>query len=165
MIRWRRFVARDEAERSSNSSRIDAAIGPAMPKDTRYVLDTSALLALRDDEAGAERVHRIIDAARKGRASAYVSFMTRMELLYRIGGSESDDAAAAALRLLDALPLQWVTCEPPSLTEAARIKQQGGLSVADAWIAATAIVQQAVLVHKDPEFVALTDLSQEHLGS
>jgi len=136
-----------------------------MPKGARYVLDTSALLTLREDECGAERVHRIIDAARKRRASTYVSFMTRMELLYRIAANESEDAAAAALRLLDALPLQWVTCEPPILVEAARIKQQGGLSVAGAWIAATAVLRQAVLVHKDPELAALTELSQEYLGS
>src|SRR5262245_22069826 len=118
-----------------------------------YVLDTSALLALRDDEAGADRVHLIIDAARKRRATAYVSFMTRMELLYRIAASEGEDAATGALRLLDVLPLHWVTCEPAILVESARIKQRGGLSVADAWIAATAVARDAVLVHKDPEFV------------
>lgn len=56
-----------------------------------------------------------------------------------------------------------MTCEPPILGEAARIKQKGGLSVADAWIAATAVLREAVLVHKDVEFVALADLSQEHL--
>ena len=128
------------------------------------MLDTSALLALRDDEAGAERVHRIIDAVRKRRASAYVSFMTRMELLCRIAASEGDEAAASAVRLLDALPLQWVTCEPAILVEAARIKLRGGLSVADAWIAATAALRQAVLVHKDPEFATVADLAQEHIG-
>jgi len=135
-----------------------------MREIVRYVLDTSALLALRDDESGAERVHRVIDAARKHRAIAYVSFMTRMELLYRIASSEGADAASEALRLLDALPLHWVTCEPSILAESARIKQRGGLSVADAWIAATAVVKQASLIHKDPEFVALADLPQEHLG-
>jgi ribonuclease VapC len=135
-----------------------------MGKTARYVLDTSALLTLRDDESGAERVHRVIDAARKRRAMAYVSFMTRMELLYLIAASEGTEAADDALRLLDALPLHWVTCEPPILIESARLKQRGGLSVADAWIAATAIVRQATLIHKDPEFVALAELSQEHLG-
>jgi predicted nucleic acid-binding protein len=39
-----------------------------------------------------------------------------------------------------------------------------GLSVADAWIAAIAASRRAVLVHKDPQFTALADLSQEHLG-
>lgn len=135
-----------------------------MPELARYVLDTSALLALRDDEPGAERVHRIIDAARKRRAHVYVSFMTRMELLYRIAASEGDDAAAGAVRLLDALPLHWVTCEPSILTGAAGIKRHGGLSVADAWIAATAVTRQAVLVHKDSEFTVLANISQEHIG-
>ncbi len=134
-----------------------------MSSHPRYVLDTSALLALRDDESGAERVHRIIDAGRKQRAHVYVSFMSRMELLYRISASESEDAAAGAVRLLDALPLKWVTCEPAILNQAARIKQHGGLSVADAWIAATAVVKEAILVHKDPEFVPLSDLAQEPL--
>jgi predicted nucleic acid-binding protein len=136
-----------------------------MRKAGRYVLDTSALLALRDDEAGAERVHRVIDAARKRRAAVYVSFMTRMELLYRIAASENEAAAAEALRLLDGLPLHWVTCEPAILTESARLKRSGGLSVADAWIAATAIVRQAILLHKDPKFVALSELTQEQLHS
>jgi ribonuclease VapC len=135
-----------------------------MPSGARYVLDTSALLALRDDEPGAERVHRIVDAVRKRRASAFVSFMTRMELLYRIAASEGDEAAASAVRLLDALPLQWVSCEPAILIEAARLKQRGGLSVADAWIAATAALRHAVLVHKDPEFATITDLAQERIG-
>ena len=134
-----------------------------MAKTARFILDTSALLALRDNEPGAERVHRIIDQARKHRAVVYVSFMSRMELLYRIAASEDADAAATALRLLDALPLQWVTCEPPILIEAARLKQNGGLSVADAWIAATASLRQAILVHKDPEFSALQNLPQEFL--
>jgi predicted nucleic acid-binding protein len=134
-----------------------------MPEKLRYVLDTSAVLALRDDEAGAARVHRIIDAARKRRAGVYLSFMTRMELLYRIAASEGEEEAAAALRLLDALPLHWVTCEPAILVTAARLKQKGGLSIADAWIAATAVSRDAVLVHKDPELAALSDMAQERL--
>ncbi|MFN8640842.1 MAG: PIN domain-containing protein [Candidatus Binatia bacterium] len=109
-------------------------------------------------------MHRIIDTVRKRRASAYVSFMTRMELLYCIAASEGDEAAASALRLLHALPLHWVICEPAILVEAARIKQWGGLSVADAWIAATAALRHAVLVHKDPELAAVADLAQEHIG-
>jgi len=54
--------------------------------------------------------------------------MTRMELLYRIGAREGEEAAATALRLLDALPFQWVSSEPAILLAAARMKQRGGLS-------------------------------------
>jgi predicted nucleic acid-binding protein len=38
------------------------------------------------------------------------------------------------------------------------------LSVADAWIAAAARQEGAVLVHKDPEFQAITSLPQEWLS-
>jgi predicted nucleic acid-binding protein len=31
------------------------------------------------------------------------------------------------------------------------------------WIAATAVVHEAVLVHKDPEFVAVSEAAQERL--
>ena len=41
------------------------------------------------------------------------------------------------------------------LRRAAEIKAMNALSLADAWIAAAAIEQDVVLVHKDPEFNAL----------
>jgi predicted nucleic acid-binding protein len=56
-----------------------------------------------------------------------------------------------------------VSCEEAILQHAARIKAGGGLSVADAWIAATAVQRDAVLVHKDPEFSRLRHLVQERL--
>jgi len=91
--------------------------------------------------------------------------MTRMELLYRISADEGEEAAASALRLVDSTPLRWVSCDMAILQQAARIKARGGLSVADAWIAATAVEQGAVLVHKDPEFEGVGGLRHERIGS
>lgn len=130
----------------------------------RYVLDTSAVLALRSDEPGANRVERLLRSGRAQRASILLSFMTRMELLYRISTDEGPAAATAALRLVDAAGVQWVSCEPEILDEAARIKAAGGISVADAWIAATAAVCSAVLVHKDPDLLRVRHVRQEHLA-
>jgi ribonuclease VapC len=132
-----------------------------MSAASRFVLDTSAIFALRSDEAGAGRVEAILRAPRR---RVLVSFMTRMEILYRVAVDENEDAASAAVRLLDAAGVEWVSCEPAILTEAARIKSHAGLSVADAWIAATAVVREAVLVHKDPEFRRVAGLEQERLG-
>lgn len=42
--------------------------------------------------------------------------------------------------------------------QAAEIKAYHPLSLADAWIAALALNRSAVLVHKDPEFEALSGL-------
>jgi predicted nucleic acid-binding protein len=40
---------------------------------------------------------------------------------------------------------------------ASELKAQHKISVADSWIIATAIARKATLVHKDPEFDALSD--------
>ncbi len=129
----------------------------------RLVLDTSAVLAIRSDEDGAGRVETLLRSARARRARVFVSFMTRMEMLYRIASEEGPEQAKTAVRLIDATGIEWVSCEPAILEEAARIKAAGGLSVADAWIAATAVVRDAVLVHKDPEFARVRHVQQERL--
>jgi len=134
---------------------------PAEPP--RFVLDTSAILALRGNEGGAARVDHILRAARAGSAIVLVSFMTRMELLYRITADEGSDAAHDAVRLLDATGIEWISCEDEILEAAAALKARGGLSVADAWIAATALERGAVLVHKDPEFAAAKGTKLERL--
>jgi ribonuclease VapC len=134
-----------------------------MPDKILYVLDTSALLALRADEPGADRVEALVVGARRGRVTLLVSFISRMELLYRIWREEGEQTARHALRLVDSLGVRWVTCEPEILEAAANLKARGKLSVADAWIGATAMIRQATLIHKDPEFVELKDIRQEFL--
>ncbi len=135
-----------------------------MAEASRLVLDTSAVLAMRSDEPGADRVEGLLRSARSGRATVLLSFMTRMELLYRIASDEGQEQAESAVRLLDAAGVEWVSCEPAILEEAARLKAGGGLlSVADAWIAATAAVRDAVLVHKDREFARARQVRQERL--
>jgi predicted nucleic acid-binding protein len=131
--------------------------------EARYVLDTSAVLALRGNELGADRVEALLRNGRAQRTRILLSFMTRMEMLYRIASDEDPDAARTAVRLIDAAGVHWVSCEPEILDEAARIKAAGGLSVADAWIAATAAVRDAVLVHKDPEMRRAPHVRQEEL--
>lgn len=137
-----------------------------MPAEKNFfVLDTSALIALRSNELGADRVQTLMRSAEKGDCRLFVSFMRGMELLYLILRNEGQEAAWSALRLLDSLPPEWVSCEPAILKAAARLKAEGNLSVADSWIGATAIIREAVLVHSDPVFVLLEEIPQEVLGS
>lgn len=128
-----------------------------------FVLDTSALLALRGNEPGADRVEFLLQGARRDRRQLLVSFMTRMELLYCIWRHEGEAASSEALRLVDSFNLEWVSCDPDILQTASRIKVRGGLSVADSWIAATTIVRGATLIHKDPEFTKFKEVPQEFL--
>ena len=131
---------------------------------SRWLLDTSALLALRDDEDGAERVALLLQSAQDGESRCLVCFMSRMEVLYRVWKDESERNGRLADAQLQSLPITWVPCSDALLEQAAAIKANHRLSVADAWIAAAAQREGAVLVHKDPEFRALDQVAQEWLG-
>ena len=125
-----------------------------------FCLDTSAILALRDDEPGAERVARLLE----GPETYLACFITRMEVLNRVWKDEGERSGRLAYEQLQSLPIQWVDQTEPLLLEASRIKASHPLSVADAWIAATAILSRATLLHKDPEFEAMTELDQDWLA-
>jgi predicted nucleic acid-binding protein len=66
--------------------------------------------------------------------------------------------------LHEPLPITWVPCSDAILEQVAVLKACHRLSVADAWIAAAAQREGAVLLHKDPEFRALDQVLQEWLG-
>ncbi len=79
----------------------------------RYTLDTSAIIAYFANEAGAETVGEMLVSADRGKA--------------------------AYLRLR-ALPVRRVDGSEGLLLAASRVKVTYDLSVADAWIAATALI-------------------------
>jgi len=129
---------------------------------TRYLLDTSALLTLRDDEPGADRVAEVLEQAMQGKCKCFACFMTLMEVLYRVWRDESPAAGRLAYQQCKALPIEWLSSSEPLLLKAAEIKATFPLSIADAWIAACASEHGAILLHKDPEFTPLS-VTQERL--
>ncbi|MEB3263300.1 MAG: PIN domain-containing protein [Synechococcus sp.] len=126
----------------------------------RLCLDTSALLTLRDNEAGADRVAHVLDQP----VRCLACFISRMEVLYRVWKDEGERAGRLAYEQVRALPIDWLECSEPLLVKAAQIKASHRLSLADAWIAATALECGATLLHKDPEFRSIEALDQEWLG-
>lgn len=120
----------------------------------RYLLDTSAIFTLIEDEAGAGRIEDILSGE-----ECILPWMVLLEATYitrRERGEAEAERRYALLKQLPALIL-WEIDEPVLLT-AARIKSTHSLSLADAMIAAYAYSLDAVLVHKDPEFESLTSL-------
>jgi predicted nucleic acid-binding protein len=128
----------------------------------RFLLDTSAILTLRDDEAGADRVADVLGLATQGKAKCYGCFMTLMEVLYRVWRDEDEAAGQLAYQQCLALPMEWLPNTDTLMVKAAQYKALYPLSIADAWIAACASEQGAVLLHKDPEFKPLP-IAQELL--
>lgn len=126
-----------------------------MESSKSYVLDTSALFCLKDDEAGAARVEEILEKAKNRQNRTFVSFMTLMEYLYICFIRYGDELAHRAYLQLTLLPVEIIESDEELRLIAAELKANHNLSVADAWIAATAKKLNAILVHKDPEFEAV----------
>jgi predicted nucleic acid-binding protein len=121
-----------------------------------FVLDTSAILTLWNEEEGAATVDKILrDGARHRKV--FASFMTFMECRYRVWKDKGQSAADEIFRSLALLPITRVDVDDSLLMTASALKAQFKISVADSWIVATAISRNAILVHKDPEFEALSD--------
>lgn len=128
-----------------------------------YLLDTSALLTLRGDEAGAARVAALLADASVGATVCHGCFISLMEVFYRVWKNEGEAAGRQAYTDCLRLPIVWLHESPTLLERAASIKAIYPLSLADAWIAASALELGATLVHKDPEFENLPDLIEERL--
>lgn len=127
------------------------------PTAETFVLDTSALLCLKENEPGASEVEAILRQQGK-KETVFISFMSIMELAYILEQEQGEAAAREGILQLKQLPLQVVESDEPLGLAAARIKAGHKLSVADAWIAATAERLGATLVHKDPEFEPLAKI-------
>ena len=112
-------------------------------KGIRESQETPALLALRDDEPGAQRVAALlVDSAKVPARSCLACFMSRMEVLYRVWKDEGEHCGRLAHEQLLALPIRWVEASDALLMRAAELKAGFALSVADAWIAAAADLEK-----------------------
>jgi len=123
-----------------------------------YVLDTSAWLTLIEDETGADIVQKILEKSREGDVIVFVSFITFMEVYYITLQEHGTSEAEERVALMTSLPIIRIESSQVSGVLAAEIKALHKLSVADAWIAALAKEQRAILVHKDPEYEQIQDV-------
>lgn len=128
----------------------------------RYLLDTTALLTVRDNEPGADQVADLLYKSKKGFCRCLICFISLMEVLYRVWKDEDESAGWQAYEQCRSLPITIVHESRALLENAARIKATHRLSLADAWIAAAAQQEGAILIHKDPELSVL-DCPQREL--
>jgi len=117
------------------------------------------LIRFLGDEAGAEDVQRIVE----GEEPVLLPFMTIMEVNYVLRRALSPSEVEHTMAALREWPVIIAESSPEWGRVAAEVKSQGGLSVADAWIASLALLHDAELVHKDPEFDAVEGLRSHGL--
>ena len=117
-----------------------------------YVLDTSAIFAFAENEAGADRVEQILKSARNHESEAYISFASITESYYISWQETGRSSALELLASIKSLPLEVIESFERLSLLAGSIKANHRLSFADAFVVATASHVNGVLVHKDPEF-------------
>ena len=122
---------------------------------SKYVLDTSALFCLKDNEEGSNKVEELLEKASHKQCEVLISFITLMEYYYICLMRYGDDIARQAYLQVSLLPIKAIESNEDLRITAAQLKANYPISVADAWIAATAVNYTAVLVHKDPEYDSL----------
>ena len=126
-------------------------------ENKNYVLDSTAFLALIEDEPGAETVQKLLERANKGGIVIFTSFVSFTEIFYITLREKGEKEAKRRVQLMNALAMTRVESSQELGLIAGRLKSTYRLSFADTWIAATAIFYDAILVHKDPEFEQLKD--------
>ena len=110
-----------------------------------------------EDEAGADTVQDLLDRANKSEILVFVSFVTFTEIFYITLREKGEEEAQKRIKLMDALATTRIESSKELSLIAGRLKAAYRLSFADAWIAATAMFYDAILVHKDPDFEQLED--------
>jgi len=131
----------------------------------RYVLDSYALLAYLQGEAGMARVKAVLNAAERDECQVVLSWINLGEVLYITEREQGLHRARAVLARVQVLPIKMLEVSSQMVLEAAHLKATHPISYADAFAAAAALSQQAVLLTGDAEFASLEPILRvEWLG-
>ena len=117
-----------------------------------YVLDSFALLAYLEGEAGTPKVRAVLEGAAAGRHPVYLSLINLGEVLYVIERERGLREAQRTLAAVDQLPLEVLPVTRATVLAAAHVKARFPLSYADAFAVVSAQDRAATVMTGDPEF-------------
>ena len=121
-----------------------------------YLLDACAMIAFLNQEPEGFNVKELFYSAETGENELYMSIINLTEVYYNYIRSDGLAEADAIMREIEKLPIKiidtmnWIICR-----EAARLKVQYSMSLADTFLCATAKSLSAVIVTKDGEIATV----------
>jgi len=119
------------------------------------VLDSYALIAFLEGEAGGETVEALLKEGLKNNCFLYMSAVNLGEVIYIAERERGLAKAQQVLARIDEMPIAVVDAGRQCSLAAAHIKAHWALSYADCFAAALCQLMDAVLVTGDQEFVPL----------
>jgi len=123
-----------------------------------FVLDTFAVIALVQDEPGAEQVERLLADAEAGAASLHMCSVNVAEVLYALWRRGNELAARVKVADLQLVGVQFHDATTQLSLRAGALKAQYPITLGDCFAAALAQHLGATLVTGDPEFRPLEDV-------
>lgn len=123
-----------------------------------YILDSFALLAYLEQEAGADKVQSILRRAESGQADLWLSIVNYGEVLYITERERGIEATHKAIGIVDQLSIRVAEADRVLTFAAAHVKAQYAVSYADAFAIALAQSLGGHVVTGDPEFEKVESL-------
>ena len=122
----------------------------------RIILDTSAILTYFEGEEGKEIVGKLLIRSASHEIELSIPFSAAIEFYYINFNSQGEETANQRFAMLMSLPVEILkSIDEPYMVQAGRLKASYPISFADALIAAYVYLENASLVHKDPEYLTL----------
>ena len=128
------------------------------PNKPVYLLDSFALLAYLNDEAGKTRVQALLSLAEERKCRLVMCMVNLGEVLYITERKCGLPLAQSVLALVESLPVELLDASRDLVLDAAHVKAHHVLSYADAYAVAAAMRERAVVLTGDPEFETVEDL-------
>lgn len=124
----------------------------------KSLLDSFAILAWMQDEDGAQVVEDLLYGAKRGEEQILMNIVNLGEVFYRCARVQDLQFARETLDRIRLLPIRIIPCPNDLVLQAAEIKAEYSIAYADAFLAATALREDAQVVTGDPEFKKLEHL-------
>jgi PIN domain nuclease of toxin-antitoxin system len=116
------------------------------------VFDSSAVLALLLEQPGADLVETLLAKASESDHAILIGAVNWAEVLSVIARKHGDSGLAHARRFENTMPVEISPVDQEQAELAATLKNEAGLGLADAFVAALAKLRKADLVTGDLEF-------------
>jgi predicted nucleic acid-binding protein len=123
-----------------------------------FLLDSFALLAYLNNEAGGVRVKGVLKSAEQGLCRVMLCMINFGEILHTTERRRGFAIAQSVQVLIESMPIAVLDATRNLVLDAAHIKANQALSYADAFAVAAAIREGATILTGDPEFETVESL-------
>lgn len=120
-------------------------------KQTKFVLDSYALIAYLENEKGADTVQKVLEQG-EGENRILMSIINWGEVYYSIYRTKGEQSASECLDIIDQLPIKLIAADKKQVYEAALIKSQNSIAFGDCFAAVLAMQNSCRVITGDKEF-------------